>query len=78
MAAAAGLVRKIACATGFATIPLAVIPMLAACGPTFQQMAAAPCAGSATDTAYADCERRLAQQLADERLGDIVRSQVTR
>jgi hypothetical protein len=76
MAAAAGLIRKIAPATGVATTALAVILMLAACGPTFQQMAAAECAGSATDTAYAACERKLAQQLADERLGYIVRSQV--
>ena len=50
--------------------------ILAACGPSFQQMAAAECQGIATDTAYAECERRLSQQLADERLGYIVRSQV--
>jgi hypothetical protein len=30
----------------------------------FQQMAAAECQGIATDTAYAECERRLSQQLA--------------
>jgi hypothetical protein len=74
--AATRLIGKVASTAGVATIALAVILMLAACGPTFQQMAAAECAGSATDTAYADCERRLAQQLADERLGYIVRSQV--
>jgi hypothetical protein len=39
-------------------------------------MAAAECRGIATDTAYTECERKLSQQLADERLGYIVRSQV--
>ncbi len=48
------------------------------CGPTFQQMSAAECAGIATDTAYEACQRNLAQRLADERLGYIVRSQVVR
>ena len=52
------------------------VVILAACGPSFQQMAAAECQGIATDTAYAECARRLSQQLADERLGYIVRSQV--
>jgi hypothetical protein len=41
------------------------VVILAACGPSFQQMAAAECQGIATDTAYAECERRLSQQLAD-------------
>jgi hypothetical protein len=52
------------------------VVILAACGPSVQQMAAAECQGIATDTAYAECERRLSQQLADERLGYIVPSQV--
>jgi hypothetical protein len=39
-------------------------------------MAAAECRGIATDTAYAECERRLSQELADQRLSYIVRSQV--
>jgi hypothetical protein len=39
-------------------------------------MAAAECKGIAADIAYAECERRLSQELADERLGYIVRSQV--
>ncbi len=52
------------------------VVVLVACGPTFQQMAAVDCKGIATDTAYAECERRLSQELADERLGYIVRSQV--
>jgi hypothetical protein len=46
--------------------------MLAACGPSFQQMAAAECQGIASDVAYAKC---VSQQLADQRLGYIVRSQ---
>jgi hypothetical protein len=41
-------------------------------------MAAAECKGIATDTAYAECERRLSQQLADEQLGYIVWSQLNR
>jgi hypothetical protein len=40
-------------------------------------MAAAECKGIAADTAYAECERRVSQQLADERLGYIVRSQMS-
>ena len=52
------------------------VVILAAGGPSFHQMAAAECQGIATDTAYAECERRLSQQLADERLGYLVRSQV--
>jgi hypothetical protein len=51
--------------------------ILPACGPSFQQMAAAECQGVRTDTAYAECERRLSQELAEERLGYIMRSQVT-
>jgi hypothetical protein len=72
----AGPIRK--SAASVATIALAGVLVLPACGPTFQQMAAADCAGIATDTAYEDCRRRLAEQLADERLGYIVRSQVVR
>jgi hypothetical protein len=49
----------------------------ASCGPSFQQMAATECQGIATDTAYAECERKLSQELADERLGYIVRSQMS-
>ena len=49
---------------------------VAACGPSFQQMAAAACKDSASAAAYPECERKLSQQLADERLGYIVRSQV--
>jgi len=45
---------------------------LSADGPT------AICADIATDTAYEHCRRRLAEQLAEERLGYIVRSQVVR
>ena len=60
------------------TIALAAGVLLAGCGPTFQQMSAAECAGIATDTAYEACQRNLAQRLADERLGYIVRSQVVR
>ena len=41
-----------------------------------QEIAAAQCRGIAADTAYAECERRVSQQLAHERLGHIVRSQV--
>jgi hypothetical protein len=52
------------------------VVIVASCGPRFQQMAAAECQGMATDTAYAECERRLSQELADQRLGYIVRSQV--
>jgi hypothetical protein len=48
---------------------------LASCESSFHEMAAAECQGIATDTAYAECERRLSQELADERLGYIVRSQ---
>jgi hypothetical protein len=40
-------------------------------------MAAAQCRRIAADTAYAECERRVSQQLADERLGYIVRSQMS-
>jgi outer membrane lipopolysaccharide assembly protein LptE/RlpB len=58
------------------TIALAATVLLAGCGPTFQQMSEVDCAGIATDTAYEACQRRLARQLADERLGYIVRSQV--
>jgi hypothetical protein len=54
------------------------VAILAACGPSFQQMTAAECQGIATDTAYAECERRLSQKLAEERLDYIVRSQVIR
>jgi hypothetical protein len=43
---------------------------------SFQETVAAACQGIATDTAYTECERRVSQQLADERLGYIVRSQV--
>jgi hypothetical protein len=46
--------------------------ILVACGPSFQQMAAAECQGIATDTAYSEC---ISQQLAEQRLGYIVRSQ---
>ena len=60
------------------TIALAASVLLAGCGPTFQQMSRAECAGIATDTAYEACQRNLAQRLADERLGYIVRSQVVR
>jgi hypothetical protein len=52
------------------------VAILAACGPSFQQIAAAECQGLATATAYAECERRLSQHLANERLDYIVRSQV--
>jgi hypothetical protein len=48
---------------------------LALCESSFRERAAAECKGVATDTAYAECERRVSQQLADERLGYIVRSQ---
>lgn len=48
---------------------------LVACQTSFQEMVAAECHGIVTDTAYAECERRISQQLADERLGYIVRSQ---
>lgn len=51
---------------------------LAACGPTFQQTVAIDCQGIANEMAFADCQRRLAEQLEDERLGYIVRSQVVR
>jgi hypothetical protein len=60
------------------TIALTAIVLLAGCGPSFQQMSEAECAGIATDTAYEACQRNLAQRLADERLGYIVRSQVVR
>jgi hypothetical protein len=49
---------------------------LAACGPSFEQQVATECQGMATDTAYEGCRRRLAQDLADRRLGYIVRSQM--
>ena len=65
-------------ATTGGTIVLAANVLLAWCGPTFQQMSEAECAGIATDTAYEACQRNLAQRLADERLGYIVRSQVVR
>jgi hypothetical protein len=61
---------------GLSIALLGGVVILAACGSSFQQMAAAECQGIATDTAYAECERRLSQQLAEERLGYIVRSQV--
>jgi hypothetical protein len=50
---------------------------LASCESSFREMAAAECRGIAADTAYAECERRVSQQLADERLGYIVRSQMS-
>jgi hypothetical protein len=75
-ATAAGPIRKTAASV--ATIALAGVLVLPACGPTFQQMATAICADIATDTAYEHCRRRLAEQLAEERLGYIVRSQVVR
>jgi hypothetical protein len=50
---------------------------LTSCESSFQEMAAAECRGIAVDTAYAECERRVSQQLADERLGYIVRSQMS-
>jgi hypothetical protein len=65
-------------ATTGGTIVLAASVLLAGCGATFQQMSEAECAGIATDTAYEACQRNLAQRLADERLGYIVRSQVVR
>jgi hypothetical protein len=49
---------------------------LVACQTSFQEMVAAECHGIVTDTAYEGCERRVSQQLADERLRYIVRSQV--
>ena len=61
---------------GLSMVLLGGVATLAACGPSFQRMAAAECKGSPTDAAYAACERSLSQQLADERLGYIVRSQV--
>ncbi|HEX2139033.1 MAG TPA: hypothetical protein VHG33_04905 [Woeseiaceae bacterium] len=67
-----------ATAAGIGAIMLAGVSGLAACGPTFQQMAATECAGIATDTAYQDCRQSLARRLADERLGYIVRSQAVR
>jgi hypothetical protein len=75
-ATAAGPIKKTAASV--ATIALAGVLVLPACGPTFQQMATAICADIATDTAYEHCRRRLAEQLAEERLGYIVRSQVVR
>ena len=75
-ATAAGPIKKTAASV--ATIALAGVLVLPACGPTFQQMATAICADIATDTAYEHCRRRLAEQLAEERLGHIVRSQVVR
>jgi hypothetical protein len=59
--------------TGFAGMMV-----LTACGPTFKQAVAIDCQGIANEMAYADCEQRLAQQWADERLGYIVRSQIIR
>ena len=56
-------------ATTGGTIVLAASVLLAGCGPTFQQMSEAECKA---------CQRNLAQRLADERLGYIVRSQVVR
>ena len=50
---------------------------LASCESSFHEMAAAECQGIATDTAYVECERSMSQQLADERLGYIVRSQMS-
>jgi hypothetical protein len=76
--AAAGLISKGASATGIATVVLAGTVALAGCGPSFQQRAASECAGISTDTAYEDCRRSLAEQLADQRLGYIARSQVVR
>jgi hypothetical protein len=75
---AAVLSRRTATVAGIGAIVLAGVSGLAACGPTFQQMAATECAGIATDTAYQDCRQSLARRLADERLGYIVRSQVVR
>jgi hypothetical protein len=49
---------------------------LVACQSSFQETVAAECQGMAADTAYTECERRVSQQLADERLRYIVRSQV--
>ena len=69
---------SIAAETKAGTIALAATVLLAGCGPTFQQMSEVDCAGIATDTAYEGCQRNLAQRLADERLGYIVRSQVVR
>ena len=64
--------------TRAATVAFGWTLLLAGCGPTFQEMAAVECAGMATDTAYENCQRSLARQLADERLGYIVRSQAVR
>jgi hypothetical protein len=50
---------------------------LTSCESSFQEMAAAQCRGIAAETAYAECERRVSQQLADERLGYVMRSQMT-
>jgi hypothetical protein len=50
--------------SGVAIALLGGAAILAACGPSFQQMAAADCQSVATDTAYAERERRLSQQLA--------------
>jgi hypothetical protein len=72
------MVRPDSTATTGGTIVLAASVLLAGCGPTFQQMSEAECAGVATDTAYETCQRNLVQRLADERLGFIVRSQVVR
>jgi hypothetical protein len=49
---------------------------LASCGPSLQEVVASECKGIVDDTAYAECERRIFQQLADERLSYIVGSQV--
>jgi hypothetical protein len=61
--------------SGVAVALVGGVAILAACGPSFQQMAAAECHGIASDVAYAECERRLSQQLANERLDYIVRTQ---
>jgi hypothetical protein len=64
------------CSPSLSIALVASVVVVGSCGPSFMQMAAAECQGIATDIAYAECERRLSQELADQRLGYIVRSQV--